>query len=341
MHPERPGRTSSKLVIAVVLPLALLIAASSAIIPRAYLPIVMNPAPTPTSDSMPTVTPGPSPTPPVSGIPPFSHIFTIIFENHEYNEIIGNPAAPYFNTLAQQYGLATNYYALRHPSLPNYIALTAGSPFTITGDCRTCFLNVPTIADQIEHVGKTWRAYMEGLPSPCFLGNAGAYAQRHNPFIYYDAIRLNPTRCANIVPFTQFATDLQQHTLPNYAWITPDTCHDMHDCAIAVGDAWLKTVVPQILASSAWQQNGVLFILFDEGSTNAGCCSNAIGGKVATIVISPLGKPAYQSVVPYTHYSLLRTIEDAWGLPELEHAACACAPPMTDFFTVAAQPPGR
>ena len=269
-------------------------------------------------------------------IPAFGHVFIIILENQEYSAIIGSAAAPYLNSLAQHYGLATNYYAIRHPSLPNYIALTAGSTYTITGDCKGCFLNVPNIADQIEGAGKTWRAYMEDLPSPCFLGNQGQYAQRHNPFIYYNAIRLNPTRCAKIVPFTQFGPDLASNRVPQFAWITPNTCHDMHDCTITVGDTWLHTVVPQILASSAWQQNGVLFIGFDEGTTKAGCCTQARGGKVVTLVISPLGKSPYQSAVAYDHYSLLRTIEDAWGLPHLVNAGCECAQPMVDFFSSAA-----
>src|SRR5262249_32700287 len=152
---------------------------------------------------------------PAAAIPPFSHVFIIILENQEYSDIIGNASAPYLNSLAQQYGLATNYYAIRHPSLPNYIGLTAGSNYTITSDCKGCFLTVPNIADQLEGTGKTWKAYMEDLPSTCFLGNQGQYAQRHNPFIYYDDIRLNPTRCAKIVPFTQFAQDLSANSVPN------------------------------------------------------------------------------------------------------------------------------
>src|SRR5262249_13637764 len=148
----------------------------------------------------------------------------------------------------------------------------------------------------------------------------------------YDDIRLNPTRCAKIVPFTQFAQDLSANSVPNFAWITPNTCHDMHDCAITEGDTWLQTVVPSILASPAWRQNGALFILFDEGTTLAGCCTYAVGGKTARLVISPLGKPAYQSPVASAHFSLLRTIEETWGLPPLKNASCDCSPPMADFF---------
>lgn len=321
MRPVRLGWQMLGQIGIVALPLILLLAVDSGMRSRIYLPLALNPPPTP------------HPTLPV---PAFSHIFIIIMENHEYDAIVGNAAAPYFNSLAQHYGIATNYYAIRHPSLPNYIALTAGSPYTITSNCTNCFLDVPNLADQVEGVGKTWRAYMEGMPAPCYLGNHRPYVQRHNPFIYFDDIRLNPTRCANIVPFTDFTADLQTNQVPNFVWITPDVCHDMHDCSVSTGDAWLQSVVPVILASPAWQQDGVLFITYDEGMTKAGCCTTAAGGRVATLVISPLGKPAYQSPVAYTHYSLLRTIEDAWHMPHLVNAGCDCSLPLADFFRTSA-----
>jgi len=211
--------------------------------------------------------------------------------------------------------------------------MTGGSTFGITSDCTNCFVNATNIVDQLEGAGKSWKGYMESMPSPCFLGNSGQYVQKHNPFIYYDDIRNNSTRCNKIVPFTQFDTDLNNNTVPNYAWITPNLCNDTHDCSISTGDKWLKTWVTKILASSAWKQNGVLFITYDEGSSNAGCCTYATGGHIVTLVISLLGRSAFQSPVAYDHYSLLRTIEDSWGLSELRNAACACSQPMSDFFT--------
>lgn len=261
-----------------------------------------------------------------AAIPNFSHIFEIVFENKEASQVIGNANAQYFNGLARQYGLAANFTATTHPSLPNYIALTSGDTYGISSNCTSCFIDQPNLADQVEAAGKTWKAYMESMPRPCFVGDSGGiYRQKHNPFIYYDSIRTDPARCANIVPFTQFASDLQANTLPNYVWITPNMCNSAHDCGIGTADTWLKSWVPRILASPAWQQNSVLFITFDEGSSNTGG-----GGKIATLVISPLGKPSFQSQLAYTHYSLLRTIEDAWGMRPLGHAASA--QPMTDFF---------
>ena len=280
---------------------------------------------------------GESTRPAAADLPPFKHIFVIVMENKEYDQVIGSPNAPYLNALAQHYGLATNYYGIRHPSLPNYLALTGGSTFGITSNCIDCTVAQPNLVDQLEAAGKSWKAYIESMPSPCYVGDAPPlYRQKHNPFIYYDNVRNNPTRCNKIVPFTQFAIDANDNALPNYVWITPNMCNDSHDCPVGAGDTWLQTWVPAILRTPAWKDNGVLFITYDEGDSKkvlrTSCCQEGNGGHIATLVLSPLSKPGYQSPVGYDHYSLLRTIEDAWGMPRLGGAACDCAPPMADFF---------
>ena len=290
-------------------------------------------SPTPSPTPSPTLTPTPSPTHTPTPSLAFSHIFTIVMENEEYTTIIGKSDAPYLNKLASTYGLATQYYAIRHPSLPNYMALTGGSTFGITSDCATCFQSAQNLADQIEASGRNWKAYMENMPSPCYIGDSsnGLYAQKHDPFLYYNDIRTNHTRCAkHIVPFSQFTADLAGNQLPAYVWITPNLCHDMHDCSVAVGDTWLSQFVPGILRSTAFTQGGVLFITFDEGGTGAGCCNDAAGGQVSTLVISPLVKRGYRSTIAETHYSLLRTIEEIWGLPLLGEARNSKA--MTEYF---------
>ena len=293
-----------------------------------------TPTPTlaPTLTPAPTATPAPTPTPTAGGtLPNFSHVFVIVMENEESTAIVGNGAAPYINGLATSHGLAARYYAVSHPSLPNYLALTAGSTFGIASDCTGCYVNATNIADQVESSGRSWKAYMESMPSSCFVGDAYPYMQKHNPFIYYNDIRTNATRCAgHVVPATQLSADLASGTVPNFAWITPNMCNDMHDCSIASGDAWLARVVPGILASSAFADGGVLFITWDEGSSAAGCCSNAAGGQVATLVISPNGVSGLRSTVNETHYSLLRTVEDAWGLSALGQAGNAVA--MREYF---------
>ena len=295
-----------------------------------------QPTPTPLSTPPPTPTPAatplPTPTPIGSGtLPNFSHVFLIVMENEESTGVMGNNAAAYINTLAAGHGLATQYFAVSHPSLPNYLALTAGSTFGIASDCTGCYVNATNIADQVESSGRSWKGYLESMPSSCYVGDAYPYMQKHNPFIYYNDVRTNPARCAeHVVPFTQLSTDLVNGTVPNLAWITPNMCNDMHDCSIATGDAWLANVVPGILASSAFQNGGVLFITWDEGESSAGCCGNAAGGQVATLVIAPNGVAGFRSTIAETHYSLLRTIEDAWGLSALGQAASAVA--MREYF---------
>jgi phosphatidylinositol-3-phosphatase len=278
--------------------------------------------------------------PPVSGVgliepsvlPDFKHVFIIVLENKSYDKVVNSKETPYLGSLARQYGLATNYYGVTHPSLPNYLALTGGSTFNITTDCIDCTVAQPNLVDQLEQAGKSWKAYMESMPSPCFVGDAGPlYRQKHNPFIYYDSVRTNPDRCNKIVPFTQFAADLQASALPDFVWITPNMCADTHDCPLESGDGWLKTWVPQVLASPAWKDDGVLFITFDEGDHSEDDSTIGQGGHIATLAISPLAKPGYRSPVAFNHYSLLRTLEDAWHMPALGEAEYAHA--MADFFT--------
>jgi hypothetical protein len=256
-------------------------------------------------------------------IPNFRHVFIIVMENHEYSDVIGNPAAPYFNRLANEHGLATNAFGVAHPSLLNYMALTGGETF-FTFNCTGCETPAANIADQIEASGRTWTAYMEDMPGTCGAADSGLYVTRHNPFVHYTNIVSNAARCSNVVPFTRFSTDLAANTLAHYVWITPNLCNDMHDCSIATGDAWLASVVPQILQSPAFADS-VLFLTFDEGTSNLGG-----GGRIPFVVVSPWTPAGLRSATTIDHYSVLRTIEDAWGLPPLGQSANATA--MSDFF---------
>jgi hypothetical protein len=265
-------------------------------------------------------------------VPPFTHVFLIVMENHEYEDIIGNPAAPYINALAQQYGVATSDFAVTHPSLPNYMALTAGDTF-FTDDCVECTTAAVNLLDTIEASGRTWTAYMEDMPAPCTTTDSGVYVARHNPFVHYDDIAGDAARCSNgVIPSSGFSSDLAADTLASFVWITPNLCNDMHDCSIETGDAWLQSVVPQIIQSPAFA-NSVLFVVWDEGTTTVGG-----GGHIPLIVASPMTPPGTQSSQDATHYSLLRTIEDAWGLSPLGQSANATA--LSDFFPPPLTPPG-
>jgi phosphatidylinositol-3-phosphatase len=248
-------------------------------------------------------------------------------ENEEYGDIIGSSSTPYINGLARRDSLARAMYAVSHPSLPNYLALTGGSTFGISSDCTDCNVGATSLADQLAHAGISWKAYMEGLPSRCFTGaGAGEYAKKHDPFIYYTRVAHDPAQCARIVPLDQLARDERSGTLPTFIWITPNLCHDMHDCSPATGDRFLSGLVPPLLR--ALGRNGLLFVTWDEGTSSAGCCRRASGGHVATIVAGGLARAGGRMRSPADHYSVLQTIEDLLGLPRLRGAACACTPSL-------------
>lgn len=244
------------------------------------------------------------------------HVFVIVMENHGYTAVIGNPAAPYTGSLARRYGLATNSHGIGHPSLPNYLAMLGGSTFGIASDCADCSVDASNLADQLERAHLTWKAYMEGLPSPCFTGgSSGRYAKKHDPFVYFRDIASNPARCrARVVPLTTFTSDAARGSLPNLSFIAPDLCHDTHDCSVATGDAWLRSFVPGILRSAAWKDGGVIVITYDEDSAD---------NHIPTLVISPQLAAGARSSRYVSHYSLLRGIEDLFGLTPLRRAAGA------------------
>lgn len=261
---------------------------------------------------------------PATMVPNFSHVFVIVMENREYTDVIENPAAPYINRLANHYALATNYTAVAHPSLPDYMALTSGDTF-FTTDCSGCIVDIKNVPDAVGDSGRTWKAYFESMPAACTTTDSGLYAQKHNPFVHYQDIVGNATRCRkHVLPLTAFSTGLASNTLPSYVWITPNLCHDMHDCSVAAGDAWLSSFMPKIINSPAFA-NSVVFLVWDEGTTTTGG-----GGHIPLVVISPLTPAGFRSSVPYDHYSLLRTIEAAWHMPALGKSSTATT--LGEFF---------
>jgi hypothetical protein len=282
-------------------------------------------------------------------VPSFDHVVVIVMENHEYETVIGSPAAPYVNKLAGKYGLATAFYGITHPSLPDYLALTGGSTFGIKKICTNCYVSASNLPDQLEAAGLTWHAYLQSMPSDCYTGASfGTYRKRQNPFVYYTDIVDDPPRCtSHVSPLKQLAHDLANHALARFSWITPNLCNNMHpprpgfscapckrwepyECAIAHGDGFLKQWVPLIMAQLG--VNGVIFLTWDEGKTDSGCCKLAAGGHIPTLVFGPGAATSTQSGVELDHYSILRTIEDAWGLARLRHAACGCTRDMASLL---------
>lgn len=346
---------------------------------------------------------------------PLQHVFYIMMENHGYSQIIGNTAdAPFVNQLASQGSLATQYFGVTHPSLPNYLAGMSGdfqdiwddcpagptvkcapeefvpnagdgtagnylTPHEITSASRTPhWFSGQTFADQLTAAHLSWRAYFQSFPRagydvpnwPVIKGTVvPLYAQKHNPFVYFSAIRANLPELSNIVPLDKrFAAELASGHVPNFAYIVPDQCHDMHGMnptlaalinlpacgypasgldhgAIQLGDAYLQQIVGQIESSSVWtSERSAIVILWDEDDYSGftGCCSSPIGvnrvvlggAQVAMLVVtSPSAggpAPGTQFAVPANHYSLLATLETMWGLPCL---AQACTIPVGGLMT--------
>ena len=261
------------------------------------------------------------------GAGPPAHIAVIVMENEEYGDIVGSRATPYINGLARSYALATAMYAIGHPSLPNYLALTSGSTHGIDSDCTDCTVPGAGLAGQLSAKRIAWKAYMEDLPRPCFQGaDSGRYAKKHDPFLYYTAIAGASNRCDQVVPLSQLSVDEHAHDLPRFIWISPNLCHDMHDCDPATGDRFLAQLIPPLLSKLG--PHGLLLLTWDEGSSDAGCCRLASGGHVATILAGPGASPGARSATPVDHYSVLQTIEDLLGLARLGGASCACTPSL-------------
>jgi len=261
-----------------------------------------------------------------------TRVIVVVEENHSIGQIIGSPQAPFLNRLAAKGTLLTSYFAITHPSLPNYIAMVSGGTQGITSDCGGCNVDAPNLADQLEAAGISWKAYMEDLPAPCSDAHtAGAYAKKHNPFMYFASVRDHPGRCAKVVPLDRLDADLAAGRLPRLVFVTPNLDHDMHGAGeggddatlTATADRWLEGLYGKLAASSAWRDDTRLVVTWDEGagSERAGCCGGlATGGKVATMVTGRGVEPGRDDAT-YSHYALLRSIETLFHLPLLGHAA--------------------
>jgi hypothetical protein len=243
---------------------------------------------------------------------PQPHVFVIVMENHSPEQAL---TGPFTAELAAQYGVAANYSAITHPSVPNYLALTSGQTWGITDDSYHA-LPAADLGHQLTAAGITWRAYMEGLTDRGCLDSALPYDPGHNPFAFYAG------GCpSNVVPLTSLSSDLANGA-PQLSWITPDDCHNTHSCAVSVGDDWLRQTITLVMQSDAWKSNGVLFLTWDEDDFRG-------DNHVLTLVVAP-GRSHVVSNRPYNHFSLLATVEDLLGVARLGEAAKAS--PMNDLL---------
>ncbi len=331
----------------------------------------------------------------VEGVPRYDHIFVILEENKNYEQILDAAAAPNIATLAKTYGDATRFYGETHPSEGNYVALLGGDNFGIHDDdafyckpgqkdpncpnsARADYTDhtqrTPHLGDQLQHAGLTWKAYLESLPTPGSLAYVAedravvtstvplpVYAAKHAGFVNFASAQTDPDRARHLVGFEQFRADIASGALPNFALVVPNQCNEMHglpplpgvptDCAITNtgllirrGDAEVGRIVAMIQGTPAWRskRNVAIVITFDEGSgrTTEGCCGkpdNGGGGHIPAVVITNHGPRGARDDTPYSHYSLLRTLQDAFGITErLGHSGddAAGIKAMTPLFAV-------
>jgi acid phosphatase len=271
-----------------------------------------------------------TPPPPAPSVR-FGHVFIVVEENANFGDVIANPALPYLNSLANQYGLAANYFANAHPSIPNYFELTTGHILTlIDASTPSDFpISSENAVRDLLAAGKSWKSYAEDIPSVGYTGgDTGRYAVRHNPLAYLTDVQNDPTQLQNLVPFSQFALDRNSAKLPNFSFIVPNLCNDAHDCSLGTADTWLKTNIDPLIQSPQFQKDGLLIIVFDEADT---LDFTSGGGHVAAVIISPLAKRGYKSIAFYQHQSVLRLMLEGLGVTKLPGDAAA-APAMWEFF---------
>jgi phosphatidylinositol-3-phosphatase len=277
-----------------------------------------------------------------AAVPAVQTVFVIVLENHNWSEIKGSTSAPYINnTLLPMASSCAQYYnpSGLHPSEPNYLWIEAGTNFGVLDDLNPSVNHQAStnhLVTLLDKAGVPWRAYQEDISGACVpLTSTNGYTPRHNPFVFFDDVTgTNNPNCAygiaHIRPYSELAYDLTNDTVAHYNFITPDLCHDMHDtCAplgdsVRQGDTWLASEVPKILASPAYQNGGALFITWDEGEGS--------DGPIGMLLLSPLARGGgYCSTNHYTHSSLLRTLQEIFGVaPLLGDAANATS--LADLF---------
>jgi hypothetical protein len=248
-------------------------------------------------------------------VPEPAHTVVVVMENHSYAEIMGNPAAPFINTLAGHGALFTRSHAITHPSQPNYLALFSGGTQGITDDSCPHQFTAPNLAADLRTAGKSFAGYAEDLPGPGSpVCSAGEYARKHAPWTDFSNVPGSSS-----LPFTSFPADFTR--LPTVSFVIPDLCHDMHDCSIAVGDAWLRAHIGGY-AGWATRHHSLLIVTWDENDGSQ-------GNHIVTIFAGQQVRPG-RYAEPLTHYSVLATIEAAYTLPRDGQAAAAM--PVTSIW---------
>ena len=272
-------------------------------------------------------------------VPQVQHVAIVVLENANYSDVVGTSSMPYLNSLLNKGSLAGQYYANSHPSIPNYFMMTTGQAVT-NDDGFSGVVSIDNVPRELTAAGKSWKVYAESIPSPGYLGgNQSLYLRRHNPFSFFSDVQQSSAQTADIVPFTQFSSDVSAASLPNFSWIVPNSIDDAHYCSdgtttsctlssrLQTADQWLQNNIAPLLLSSSFQQSGLLVITFDESASDI---TNG-GGHVATVLLGTHVKAGYVGNTSYDHRSLLSLSMKALGVPNIPNGADT-APQMTELF---------
>ena len=263
-------------------------------------------------------------------VPQAQHVVVVLEENTAYSSVMGSAQMPYLNSLAKDFGYATQYYANTHPSIGNYMMLTTGQILT-NNDGYTGTITADNLVRHFASTGKTWKSYAEGLPYTGYTGNdTGLYIKHHDPFVYFSDVLNSTAQKQNVVPFTQFASDVKNNTLPNYSFIVPNVCNDAHNCSLGTADTWLQNNIGPLLSNPTFQKTGIVLFVFDE-SVTADTAHG--GGHIAMVAVGHSLKRGYASPNFYQHQNLLATVCSAvvlYGCP----GAASTAATMSDLFTI-------
>jgi len=287
-----------------------------------------------------------------SQVPRSQHVYIVAEENHSYEHLVGSPYMPYLNSLLPKGATATQFYADMHGSLENYLIVTSGQYLTHNNSTLATF-DVDNIERHMLTRGKTFKSYAQSLPYTGFTGlTSGAYLKRHAPLPYYTDMA-GSSLIMHHVSTTEMAKDIANGTLPNFAFITPDSLHDMHDCpnglnaCLQTADSWLKSNIAPLLATAPFQPggDGVLIIWADEAdlSTDDRCSATVTtgcGGRILVAMIGPQVRAGYKSTITYHHPSVLKTMLMLMGEETTFPAAAQTARAMSDFFVASASSAG-
>jgi Phosphoesterase family len=237
----------------------------------------------------------------------FRRVMFVVLENASYDEAAQQP---FLASLGRRGALLSNVTAEAHPSQPNYLALVAGSTFGVRSD-RNVDLDGRQLGDLLEAKGLQWKVYAEGFPGHCFLGEKqGDYVRKHTPMLSFKDVQSNSARCGRVVEATQLSQDLQNGTLPDFSLYVPNLKNDGHDTSVAFADKWLAGKFGPLLADPRFTKDLLFVVTFDEAERVFLWPSS---NRVLTVAVGDAVRPGSTSNAPYTHYSILRSVEDALG----------------------------